>query len=539
MSAKTHRTPETPLGAAERRLIDIVARMPLASAANLVPILAMSERQVLTMLRRLQRAGWLESMSVGMIEQRQQRWFLTSRAARSFYANDDVDPTATDVDERLPWTATARGVRVCLRRLAALEMLYRIAPALVRSGWLYAPRSGDADRLELDMTDIRLLRNGGWYHAVAHYGPDCWATFTYVGVHSTERSLRRKRAHRFWGLDVYTSHEDEHERVADRFFYEDPKHEATPSAQVVLAADSWAAQLAQREFAHRARPLICTPDGRWNDPVELHHSSDRVSDPVRQLQIGKVEHPARWRVDNLDLIAACDPLAYALLMAIAQFPAMQRDDLRHLVNATSAAVHESLTQLAVAGLVDASEGHCYLAERGLRRAANLNRILAGSLIRRHGAYLHPSFRDMQLRHDEGLNRLVVQFATEGAAVFAGWRGEINLPNITQIKPDLLIQVTEGPLGAGPHCVEFERAATQPNEVTRKLGPYRRCAAAGRPIPVLVVCETERAAGHFLEHDALMPMLVTHVAAIDAGRLTGDETVWRRRGVEVVSLHCRP
>ena len=54
------------------------------------------------------------------------------------------------------------------------------------------------------MTDFRLLRHGGFYHAVARYGPDLWTPFTYAGLHATERALRRKEQHRFWGVDCYS-----------------------------------------------------------------------------------------------------------------------------------------------------------------------------------------------------------------------------------------------------------------------------------------------------------------------------------------------
>ena len=54
------------------------------------------------------------------------------------------------------------------------------------------------------MTDFRLLRHGGFYHAVARYGEDVWTPFTYAGLHATERALRRKEQHRFWGVDCYS-----------------------------------------------------------------------------------------------------------------------------------------------------------------------------------------------------------------------------------------------------------------------------------------------------------------------------------------------
>ncbi|WP_420438543.1 hypothetical protein [Candidatus Poriferisodalis sp.] len=125
------------------------------------------------------------------------------------------------------------------------------------------------------------------------------------------------------------------------------------------------------------------------------------------------------------------------------------------------------------GLIDRFDGRCYLAERGLRRAANVSRLQASALIRRHGAYLRPAFVHRQRRHDGGVNRLVLQFAAEGSAAFVGWRGEINVPGVTQIRPDLVVLVADGPLGSGAYCLEYERSATTPSEIFEKISPYRK------------------------------------------------------------------
>ena len=136
------------------------------------------------------------------------------------------------------------------------------------------------------------------------------------------------------------------------------------------------------------------------------------------------------------------------------------------------------------------DGRHYLSELGMKRAANMSRVLpSASSKSRHGPYLDRWYREHEQRHNDGVNRLVVRFAREGVEVAAGWRGEVNVPNLTQVRPDLLVQVSEGSLGTGTHCIEFERTAVLPGRVAEKLGPYRRLAAAGRPLPLLMVCET--------------------------------------------------
>ena len=147
-----------------------------------------------------------------------------------------------------------------LRRLAMLEPVYHLAPDLLRSGRVNRPAGDAAATREVRMTDFRLLRRGGFYHAVARYtGNGSGPPFTYAGLHATERVLRRKEQHRFWGVDCYSSEEDRYLRIGNRTFYEDPDQEVEPSAQVVVAVDAWARELAQSTLSDRTPTLFCTP----------------------------------------------------------------------------------------------------------------------------------------------------------------------------------------------------------------------------------------------------------------------------------------
>ena len=167
----------------------------------------------------------------------------------------------------------------------------------------------------------------------------------------------------------------------------------------------------------------------------------------------------------------------------------------------------------------------------------MSRVLPSVIRSRHGAYLDRWYREHEQHHNDGVNRLVVRFAREGVEAVAGWRGEVNVPGLTQVRPDLLVQVSEGTLGAGVHCIEFERTAVSPQEVEYKLGPYRRMAAAGRPLPLLMVCETARGRRNFRAVAGTLPMLTTTLERALAGPVTGAVTVWSRDGVPA-ALHCR-
>ena len=74
-------------------------------------------------------------------------------------------------------------------------------------------------------------------------------------------------------------------------------------------------------------------------------------------------------------------------------------------------------------------------------------------------------------------------------------------------------------------------------MAEKLGPYGRVAAAGRPLPLLAVCETDRGEENFRAGGRGLPMLTTTQEQALAGPVSGAVTVWSRDGVPA-ALHCR-
>ncbi len=586
--------PPQPLSGEQRRLLRIIARMPLASVANLAPILDMTDDRVTRMLDTLQAGGWVESVVRGMTERTQRRWFLTRQAVDEIYVTGHQHPSpreearaaaqagfhpqgelpadfterfALDHDhavhpddqdgspfaaaepvedgsgddggghEHPPWTATSRGLEMSLRRLAMLEPVYRLAPDLLKSGRVVWPPDDPAASRDPRMTDFRLLRHGGFYHAVARYGPDVWIPFTYAGLHATERVLRRKEQHRFWGVDCYSYDEDRNLRIGNRLFYEDPDQEVEPSVQVVVAVDAWAGELARRTLRGNTPTLFCTPDGRCCPAVELRPSRDLVSDPAGHPTVGRPENVNLWLRRNPDVMAIDSGLAHRLFLALCQFPAMRTSWLAETARGSPADVRRHLGRFVETGLVAVFDGRHYLSAQGMRRAANMSRVRPSIIRSRHGAYLDRRYREHERRHNDGVNRLVVQFAREGVEAVAGWRAEVNVPGLTQVRPDLLVLVRDGPFGEGAHYIEYERHAVAPYDVARKLGPYRRMARLGRPLPLLMVCRTEQAEANFREAGRGLPMLTAAQGPALTGPLTGQATVWRLDGAQV-ALHCR-
>ena len=495
---------QQPLNDEQRRLLEITARMPLASVNNLANVMGATEDQVRGMLGRLRSGGWVSSVMRGMTERRQHRFFLTGQAVDLLYetghqhaspreearaegqaqfhperelpqeyrerfaldhdhpahlegqgdspfaAGDPADDNGDDGPdhEHPPWTATSRGVEMSLRRLAMLEPVYRLAPDLIRSGRVILPAGDSAAARETGMTDFRLLRHGGFYHAVARYGDDLWTPFTYAGIHATERVLRRKEQHRFWGVDCYSHDEGRYLRIGNRTFYEDPDQEVEPSALVVVAVDAWAKELARNTLSGSTPTIFCTPDGNCTPAVVLRPSRDLLSDPTGHPSVGRPESVELWLRQNPDVAAIDGLLAHRLFLAVCQFPAMRASWLAEVVKGSPGEVSRHLRRFVDTGLVAVFDGRHYLAEQGMRRAANMSRVLPSVIRSRHGAYLGRWYREHEEHHNDGVNRLVVRFAREGVETIAGWRGEVNVPGLTQVRPDLLMQVERRRPGSG-------------------------------------------------------------------------------------------
>ena len=91
----------------QRRLLKITARMPLASVANLAPVLGLEQERVRRMLGALRRSGWVTSVVRGMTERRQHRWFLTRRAVDLLYVTDHQHPSPRE-EARCGYVAVQR-----------------------------------------------------------------------------------------------------------------------------------------------------------------------------------------------------------------------------------------------------------------------------------------------------------------------------------------------------------------------------------------------------------------------------------------------
>ena len=157
-----------------------------------------------------------------------------------------------------------------------------------------------------------------------------------------------------------------------------------------MAADSWARELARNTLSSSTPTLFCTPDGQCREGYGGAASLPGPGvGPRRTSHRGPAGGVGGGSVAerNPDMEAIAGRTAHRLFMTICQFPAMRASWLREIVGGSSGEVSRHLKRFVDTGLVAVFDGRHYLSELGMRRAANMSRVLPAVIRSRHGAYL--------------------------------------------------------------------------------------------------------------------------------------------------------
>ena len=117
------------------------------------------------------------------------------------------------------------------------------------------------------------------------------------------------------------------------------------------------------------------------------------------------------------------------------------------------------------------------------------------------------------------------FRENGIRVYGGWKGVQHINGRTQIQPDGLAYI-EGKDGPILVFLEFERSATTPEEIRKKLRTYLKAAEEGIYFRVIWITETRRAASRFLQRAGALDVLVTTIGDLRKGPLQGPGSIWR-------------
>ena len=102
-------------------------------------------------------------------------------------------------------------------------------------------------------------------------------------------------------------------------------------------------------------------------------------------------------------------------------------------------------------------------------------------------------------------------------------------------PELLIQKSEWSVW---HAVEYEKTATKESRISDKLRPYRVALSMGKGHPLLMVCETQKAAESFAEFGRDLPMCVGVYHNVLKQPFYGPDSAWSRNEAAVDIDHLR-
>ena len=133
-------------------------------------------------------------------------------------------------------------------------------------------------------------------------------------------------------------------------------------------------------------------------------------------------------------------------------------------------------------------------------------------------------------HEYGLLEVVQEFAAAGLVVAAGWRDWENLGD-SGIAPDAMVCLRYGPYGPGWHYLEYERSATSPSSVAKKLHGFDSPLLRSNDWPVLVVCRNAKAEENFQRRglEKNLAMLTTTIPRFRKHGAVGNLRCWSRYG----------
>ena len=441
----------------------------------------------------------------------------------------------------LPWTAGTDGPRVVYTRLPLAELVYPHLPHLLTSGIVRVAEPSVGQRRNRRLSQVRWIRMGRLYHLVATYGDDIWVAFTYVGTHITASALREKVAFRFSDLDRYDERVN-HPWPPVMFDPAGEDVEPTPSLHVVAGVDRFAEELAVDVLRHDLSGDICSITDLLQNGALAHPRKSLLADPLTNTRLPAASKGDRQQ-DNLmgwlhrrpGTGAIGQIGGHSVLVTAAQFPGMLLWQLAAVAGISHSTARAVLGKFIDGGAIMVEGGEHYVTRSGISLLARLSRTTVAQAMGPTARFLERKGRDKERAHNGSVNLFAALCAKAGSRPLAGWRGEVNIVGVTQVKPDLLVKLREGPGGAGWYMVEVERTAKYPSKVLPKLRPYRRLDQAGHDVRLLVVTLEDRARRNFSQLGNGLPMAVAVLAALKEGMPAGKPGLWLGGGGATTSV----
>ena len=482
------------LGEGDLRVVRAVLELPLASAGDIAALQRRSVSGVHTRLRALsgEKLGddrLVEPVSLGCSRRRVDRYFLTEYGQAEFGLSG------------VTWHQPGTLARL-LERLTSVEWLYPAAAAIrdlggfqsfqwvdgvsfdaaVRydRGWvglfwagLLRPESVFRERLEQLGDDLMTLAAGA---GLSRPGLLCVVAADRWEVELVLRVVRRYGMEnwiRFW-------------RVSD---------------------DSWhgaEAPLASRGWVHQPAYLRTMSRRAWNRRAEsCLWATDGGQDAARILRAA-----AEWP---------------GLTIALARLKLGEKPSGRRAQN--------ECRRLTGLGLLDRWQdrgGFRYrLTPEGMNLLAGLDRASKDDAWRRIQMDRWAAGGGRFETHEYGLLEVVQQLVAAGLEAAAGWRDWEDLGGSGGgIAPDAIVRLQVSPFGPTWAYLEYERSATSPSAVARKLHGFDS-PLRSNDWPVLVVCRTDLAERNFQQAGLKLGirMLTTTISRVRRHGPVGNRDCW--------------
>ena len=514
--------------------LDTLAKYPFINPREAAVIKGVNVSTVRRQFKELRKDGLATCHMVGRGGHLEQRWVLTKEGLeRRFGSIFNV-----------PRQLTEAGLPNLYRKMDQLRDLYRIAPALFDNLEWDCPWAPGTPRL----TGCHFIRGGkrgpGLIQAALTYTHGISVWFGRVGTQLGEPQIMQRWERHLDDLD--RGRAAEYFRRIDRLNRIDPHPDIDPtprpSVYLVVGADELATVQAYQSlpgevYRDGRQPFIFINaesggfhlEGIVNPrPHEIYDDDEfyaaRIGDPGKVARFDGPPHPE-------DLFG--ETLFYMVFELVAQWPGLIVQDIARRCRRSKGEVAEVVQQLTGMGWLQERGGMLYLGKGGIIFVSRRDGVSVNGVEARVGDAITQDHRQVGAHriHTAAVNRLMVRLHEAGIRAFPGWRAVLDIPGVTQLKPDM-VMFAETPLGRGLHYIEVERTAKSPEQVAKKFAPYREAHRMGYSVPVIFITGTPEAEELFRRQGRNLPVLTCTLADARRGPLAGNPSVFRRDGQAV-------
>ena len=504
-----------------------LCNMPAASANDLVRVGPHTYKQINRELGTMRRAKLAFAVRVGWRRRPQYRWALTrdgvKQASDTFFGGD------------IPWPTTEEGLKRILEELPVWEILYEVAPVLLRdwlehSGQIPYPTpdpgmSGMQAGLLLTEGDVSLrslqLQWTGFPQAVATYGRGGQLPFVCVDRHADSRTLAGLAKIRF--LD---------RRVRNAAPGDDSNR---PACSAIVCEGAVAEALALRHlWPDETRIFVRLTGSKTSvkfpsEPKKL--SSSLPLNPDGPTALGRPERVFDWVNHEPSMLMYRDPMAGKLVALAEQYRCVRPTDAAEVWKVSGRIVKPAAEELVKQGLLNRSPSGLSLAEPGglgvaRRSVANFRIVLS-----RYGLLDHDGDKPTknERRHRRQFARMGMTWRSHELHLELGDRLGFDTVTGREAFPNGWVKV-DGPEGNGVlHAVELDGPRPRLDGLSTRIEPYLAAQKAGQPQPLLLIFQTRAREDQLLRQHPYLWALTTTVAEAIKGSHSGKASIWRYQG----------